>query len=144
MSKKNDKLMNELENRFSDYKNIPNNINKQKMSLQASRYQEEDENVGGSRGSRISNPTERVALMYLDDPYIMQQEKDKKAIRETLDELGKIESSLIERKYWGDCSWMTWKEFSKEVHYSSSSISRLKQKTLMIFGRKINRLGSWD
>lgn len=32
MSKKNDKLMNELENRFSDYKNIQNNINKQKMS----------------------------------------------------------------------------------------------------------------
>lgn len=141
MKNKNDNLIAELENRFADYKNISKNIRNQKAFLN---QRETDENNGGGRSSFISKPTETEAIKNVSDDYIQQQEKDFRAIEDTLKELGAKESELIQRKYWGDCSWMTWKEFAMEVHYSSSSISRLKQKTLMIFGRKINRVGDWD
>ena len=145
MSKKNDKLINELENRFADYKNIQRNIVRQKAALKMERQQHgDDDNVGGGRGNSIGKPTEVEALLYVSDPYIQEQERDEKAIEATLLELGDIERELIERKYWGDCSWMTWKEFGKEVHYSPASMSRLKQKALMIFGRRINRIGKWN
>lgn len=143
MSKKsNNELLNELESKFRAYKEYDGKILKQEQWLASK--ETNDENSGGGRSSFISKPTEHLAIKFASDDYIQQQHKFKKGITETLCELSENERVLIERKYWGDCSWMNWTEFGKEVGFSTSSVSRLKQKVLMNFGRKINRIGSWE
>jgi len=138
---RNRKLMNELEAKFSDYNNYETYINKQMLALTVD---QRDENTGGGKSNIPGRPTERVAMLAAQDEYIQNCRKYQRAVESVLDELGETERGLVEDRYWGTCSWMTWKEFAQEKHYSTSSMSRLKQKILLSFGRKINRIGKWE
>ena len=143
MQRKNDVIIKELELKFSNYNNYEKLIQKQILA-QKIEHEEEDENIGGGRSSIISNPTESQGTFQANDLFIQECRKYQRAIERTLDELKEDERKLIEERYWGGCSWMTWKEFADTKHYSTSSMSRLKQKVLLNFGRKIGRLGSWE
>lgn len=143
MKRRNDVLIKELELKFSDYKEYEKLIQKQILSKKIE-HQEDDENIGGGRSSLPGRPTESQGIFQASDLYIQHCRMYQQAIEKTLDELNEEERSLIEERYWGGCSWMTWKEFADTKHYSTSSMSRLKQKVLLNFGRKIGRLGKWE
>lgn len=139
--KRNDDLINELESKFRMYHEYDKMIERQKEYLNR---KETDENFGGGRSSFTSNPTEQLAIKYADDDFICDWTKWKNGVERTLSILSETERALIEEKYWGAGDWMNWKEFAKSKHYSAPSMSRLKQKTLMIFGRAIKRIPDWE
>lgn len=134
---RNDYLMNELDRKFAHYYEYNKEIAIRKEEM---KMREADENIGGGKSNIMSNPIESQVIKELSDPYIANRELWKKAIRETLENQSKEIRNLMEKKYWGEDSWMDWVSFGKKHGYAQKSIYRLRQKVLLDFGRRIGEI----
>lgn len=134
---KNDSLINELDRKFANYHAYNKEIAIRKEEL---KLREVDENIGGGRSNIMSNPIEAQVIKEMSDPYIMNRELWKKAVKETLSDQSADIRVLIETKYWGEDSWMDWKSFGDKHGYSKPTIYRIRQKVLFDFGRRIGEI----
>lgn len=134
---KNDSLINELDRKFANYHAYNKEIAIRKEEL---KLREVDENIGGGRSNIMSNPIESQVIKEMSDPYIMNRELWKKAVKETLSDQSAEIRVLIETKYWGEDSWMDWVSFGKKHGYARTPIYRIRQKVLLDFGRKIGEI----
>lgn len=137
MSKRNNKMLDVLDEKFANYYKYNREIAIRKEEL---KMNEADENFGGGRSNIVNKTLENQVIKEMSDPYIYNRELWKKAIRETLEEQSKEVRELIEEKYWGPHSWMSWSDYAIEKNYSTASMYRMRQKVLMEFGRKIGEI----
>lgn len=137
MSKRNNKMLDVLDEKFANYYKYNREIAIRKEEL---KMKEADENFGGGRSNIVNKTIENQVIKEMSDPYIYNRELWKKAIRETLEEQSKEVRELIEEKYWGPHSWMSWSDYAIEKNYSAASMYRMRRKVLMEFGRKIGEI----
>lgn len=118
------KMMNDLEQKFMDYTKYDKFIINHKVHLILKAREEQQ--------------TDEASIDFSNDHYIKECLLLKRAIEKVLEELSQEDMKLIVERYWGIGSWMTWQEYARKVHYSTSSMSRLKQKVLLAFSQEIN------
>lgn len=77
-----------------------------------------DENMGGGRGSRISNPTAKKALAIIDDKNIQSFKRYRDAIEKTIGKSDKITNQIIKEYYFTKPRTKTWEGVAQTVNYS--------------------------
>lgn len=101
---------------------------------------ETDENIGGSRGSFISQAVATEAIKYATDPYIQTQERYKNAVENLIKHASETWRNIIEYRY--DCpERYTWEEVGDLIGYSKSRIYVIRYDILETLARMIGILG---
>ena len=125
-----------LEKQLRDYPSMIERINKRKLEL---KYPINliDENIGGSSGGGISNPTERTVMTLVEDIKLQKLEETKEAIESVLDTLDINSYTLIELKYWVKPQVRTWDGIALQVGYSRRHCFTIRDNVLDMLAEKL-------
>lgn len=77
-----------------------------------------DENIGGGRGSRISNPTAKKAVTIADDKNIQSFKRYRDAIEKVINQSDEITNQIIKEYYFTKPRTKTWEGVAQTVNYS--------------------------
>lgn len=125
-----------IEKQLEDYPSMIERINKRKLEL---KYPINliDENIGGSSGGGISNPTERAVMTLAEDIKLQKLEETKEAIETVLDTLDINSYMLIELKYWVKPQVRTWDGIALQVGYSRRHCFTIRDNVLDMLAEKL-------
>lgn len=115
-----------IEQILLDYKYIDQHIEERFKILCYPVVLEEDENIGGSRGSKISNPTQQLAITISDDVFIAHLRRNKLAITKVLKKLDPKAKKVIELYYFDVPRKYTWVGVAKQCNYSEKQCRNIR------------------
>ncbi|PGS81647.1 transcriptional regulator [Bacillus cereus] len=122
-----------IENKLFLYRRIDNAIAVRKQELKIK--ETHDENVGGSRSGRISNPTHDTVERWLTDTQIINFTNFKKTVDEMLKELDD-EMKQIFHYRWVDPNRYTWEEIAEKCFRPERAIYRKRRAILELYDEK--------
>ncbi|UJF14990.1 hypothetical protein LZ578_08215 [Jeotgalibaca sp. MA1X17-3] len=88
-----------LRSLLKEYPSFDRTIAKRKETFFYPDVRKQDENVGGGKGSFISNPVETVGIKIVDDKEILMYERHKEAIEESINQLQPTMQTIIKKRY---------------------------------------------
>ncbi|HJA91315.1 MAG TPA: DUF722 domain-containing protein [Candidatus Jeotgalibaca merdavium] len=127
-----------IEQILLDYKYIDQHIEERFKILCYPVVEYEDENIGGSRGTAISNPTERLALTISDDVFIESLRRNKRAVNKVLRNLDPQAKKVIELYYFDVPRKYTWVGIAQQCNYSEKQCRNIRN---LVFERIAKELG---
>ena len=86
-----------------------------------------DENIGGGRGSRISNPTEQKALTIAEDKRLNTLKTYRDGVEKVINESDPITNMIIREYYFTRPQLKTWVGVAQSVNLSESSCRRYRE-----------------
>ena len=122
-----------IENKLFMYKKIDNAIavRKQELKIKETR----DENFGGGRSGKISNPTHDTVEQWLTDDRIIYHECFRKIVDEVINELDDL-NRLIFHYRWIDSNRYTWEEIADKCGIKIRQIYRKRRAILELYDDK--------
>ena len=120
-----------------DYRVIDRKIATRKVELQTEK--EIDVNVGGTKGNRVSKPTEDTIAKWDEDHKIKSYENFQHSVEKTKSLLDEELSNIFELR-WGIGSENTWEEIAYKIHSSRAGTYRKRDRILTIFAQQIGKL----
>lgn len=115
-----------LDEELFSVRTIDRNIAIRRLELQTKT--EHDENIGGGRGSNVSNPTERLVVKYSADRRIIYLEQLKSDIERFKASLTSEQEDIFNLR-WGD-DYNTWEEIGDKLFCSRKTIYRKRDRLL--------------
>lgn len=123
-----------LEDKFERYKQLDKEIAIRKEEL---KMKETDENIGGGKSNTVSSPVEIQVIKEQSDPYIKTRLIWKQGIEKTYHESSEEVQQIINDKFWGDRSYLSWVAIGEDYYISKTQIYRLRYNVLETFAKKI-------
>lgn len=123
-----------LEDKFERYKQLDKEIAIRKEEL---KMKETDENIGGGKSNTVSSPVEIQVIKEQTDPYIKTRLIWKDGIEKTYQESSEEVQQIINDKFWGDRSYLSWVAIGEDYYISKTQIYRLRYNVLEKFAKKI-------
>ncbi|MDK6804247.1 hypothetical protein [Aerococcus sp. UMB7834] len=126
-----------LEECILNYKNYDREINLRKLELLEKR---ENLTPEIQRQAGITNHNEQDMVKLLDDPYIQQQERFKKAVTETAEALPSEPAHLMHLRFKERPYEDTWEVFTEDLYCSKHKIYKMRDEILQCYAKHINYL----
>ena len=123
-----------LEDKFSRYNQLDKEIAIRKEEL---KIKQTDENIGGGKSNTVSSPVENEVLKALNDEYIREREKWKKAIDSVYKQSTETEQKIIRDKFWSDTNYLSWQEVGALNDKARTQIYEIRYSILQRFAKKI-------
>ncbi len=123
------------------------NIDKLRYRLMVRRFELMDkpveENPGSSRSNLPGDPVNREVGIYLADDYYNNLDKIIKAVESVYDHADDDVKQIFELKYWHPKPGVeTWEELAKHLHYSKTSLLRVRAKYLKDIANRMDYVNS--
>ncbi len=123
------------------------NVEKLRMRLKVRRLELLDkpiiENPGSGKSNIPSNPIERETLTCLDDDYYLNLDKIIRGVEHVYNNADDDVKEIMKLKYWEPKLGLeTWEQLAEEMHYSKTSILRVRERYLREFANKIDFVNS--
>ena len=128
----------QLEYILLEYLDYPSYIKQVEEELLNPHTVDVDENIGGGRGSHLSNPTERIALSIVDDKRLNRIQAQQQAVDKVYQESLPKTQEIIREYYWQRPRTKTWDGVAKQVNYSRRQCHNLRND---FFDRLADELG---
>lgn len=126
-----------IEQTLLDYNEIDKHIKKRVEELTYP-VNAPDENIGGSRSSNVSNPTERLAVTIMDDMLISNLKHTKNIVDEVLDDLEPEARKVIQLYYIDHPRKYTWSGVAEKTNFSAGHCRKIRN---AVFEKIANKLG---
>ncbi|UXV30019.1 transcriptional regulator [Mammaliicoccus sciuri] len=123
------------------------NIDKLRMRLRVRKLELMDnpiiDNPGSGKPNLPSSPIERELLLCLKDTYYNNLAKIIKAVDSIYDNADDEVKEIMKLKYWEPKPGIeSWEELAKHLHYSKTSILRVRERYLIDLANKIDFVNS--
>lgn len=123
------------------------NIDKLRLRLKVRKLELMDnpveDNPGSGKSNLPGNPIEREVIMYLKDDYYSNLDKIIRAVDKIYDNADEDVKEIMRLKYWGPKPGIeTWEELAEHLHYSKTSILRVRGRYLKDLANKIDFVNS--
>lgn len=123
------------------------NVEKLRMRLKVRRLEILDnpieENPGAGKSNIPSNPIERETMKCLDDDYYLNLDKIIRGVEHVYNKADDEVKEIMRLKYWEPKLGLeTWEQLAEEMHYSKTSILRVRERYLREFANKIDFVNS--
>lgn len=123
------------------------NIDKLRLRLKVRKLELMDnpveDNPGSGKSNLPGNPIEREVIMYLKDDYYSNLDKIIRAVDKIYDNADEDVQEIMRLKYWEPKPGIeTWEELAKHLHYSKTSILRVRERYLKDLANKIDFVNS--
>lgn len=96
-----------------------------------------DDNLGGSRGNIISDPTGRAVTTLLMHRRLEQLERIVNAIRSVYEELPPEKQKLIQLRYWTKPQTRTWAGIAQKLHLSERQARRWRDDIVYMIAERL-------
>ena len=126
-----------IEQTLIDYKGMDKHIERRIKELKYP-VVHTDENIGGGKSNRVSNPTERLAITLADDLMLSNLRNIKNTVDDVLDDLEPEAREVIELYYIKSPRKYTWVGVAENVRYSERQCRRIRDE---VFERIAKKLG---
>ncbi|RJE88614.1 transcriptional regulator [Paenibacillus sp. 1011MAR3C5] len=97
----------------------------------------EDENVGGGRGSGVSDPTARTAVLLTSHKKLEQLQNITDAIEAVYEALPKDKQRLVTLRYWTRPQTLTWEGIAKEIPAHRATAIRWRDEIISAIAYKV-------
>ncbi|MEB5649010.1 transcriptional regulator [Mammaliicoccus sciuri] len=123
------------------------NVDKLRMRLRVRKLELMDnpiiDNPGGGKSNLPSSPIEREIILCLKDTYYNNLDKIIKAVDIIYDGADNDVQEIMRLKYWEPKPGIeTWEELAKHLHYSKTSILRVRERYLKDLANRIDYVNS--
>lgn len=123
------------------------NIDRLRLRLQIRKYELMDnpvvDNPGAGKSNLPGDPINREVQIYLTDDYYNNMDKIIKAIEEVYEHSDDEVQKIFRLKYWEpELGKETWEEIAQHMHYSKTSILRVRERYLKDIAERINFINS--
>lgn len=125
-----------IEQTLYDFNDIDKHINKR---IEALKYPvvHTDENIGGGKGNRVSNPTERLAITIADDLMLSNLKNIKQVVEAVLDRLEEKPREVIELYYIDQPRKYTWVGVAEKTNYSERQCRNIRNAVFEEIAKKL-------
>ena len=127
-----------LESILLDYPDIDRYIAERRKKIFYPENFYSDENMGGSRGSRISNPTEQVAMTIAMDRELQLLQYQRDAVERTVNKSEPLTNQVIREYYFTRPRIKTWEGIAMDMKMSASNCRKLRN---VFFDRLADEIG---
>lgn len=97
-----------------------------------------DENIGGSRGGHISNPTEQVAMTIAMDRELQLLKYQRDAVERAVNKTDPLTNQVIREYYFARPRTKTWEGIALDMNMSASNCRKLRN---VFFERVADEIG---
>lgn len=123
------------------------NIDKLRLRLKVRKLELMDnpveDNPGSGKSNLPGNPIEREVIMYLKDDYYSNLDKIIRAVDKIYHNADEDVQEIMRLKYWEPKPGIeTWEELAKHLHYSKTSILRVRERYLKDLANRIDFVNS--
>ncbi|WP_191835790.1 transcriptional regulator [Mammaliicoccus sciuri] len=123
------------------------NIDKLRLRLKVRKLELMDnpveDNPGSGKSNLPGNPIEREVIMYLKDDYYSNLDKIIRAVDKIYENADEDVQEIMRLKYWEPKPGIeTWEELAKHLHYSKTSILRVRERYLKELANRIDFVNS--
>ncbi|MGY0683198.1 transcriptional regulator [Mammaliicoccus sciuri] len=123
------------------------NIDKLRLRLKVRKLELMDnpveDNPGSGKSNLPGNPIEREVIMYLKDDYYSNLDKIIRAVDKIYENADEDVQEIMRLKYWEPKPGIeTWEELAKHLHYSKTSILRVRERYLKDLANRIDFVNS--
>ena len=85
----------------------------------------------------VSSPVENEVLKALNDEYIREREKWKKAINNVYKQCTEKEQKILRDKFWSDTNYLSWQEVGELNEIARTQMYEMRYSILQRFAKKI-------
>lgn len=123
------------------------NIDKLRLRLKVRKLELMDnpveDNPGSGKSNLPGNPIEREVIMYLKDDYYSNLDKIIRAVDKIYHNADEDVQEIMRLKYWEPKPGIeSWEELAKHLHYSKTSILRVRERYLKDLANRIDFVNS--
>lgn len=125
-----------IEQTLLDYKDIDKHIKKRIEELKYP-VADVDENIGGGKSNKISDPTARMAITIIDDLLISNLQRTKRIVDEVLESMEPEAKRVIDLYYIEKPRKYTWAGVAEATNYSERHCKRIRDRTFKEIAEKL-------